>query len=195
MRSISALPSGYREACRIDLIHNRRQCILVNALSILIFVLLAVPVHLRISAWTLFDLSDGFLPYLLRFLVLLGGTVAYMVLHELTHGAVMHLCETKHVRYGFTGLYAFAGSSDYYGRLPYLCIALAPIVLFGILLALLCTVVPRSWFWVVYVFQLTNLSGAAGDLYVTVRMLRLPADLLVQDSGTSMIVYTNENRL
>jgi len=37
--------------------------------------------------------------------------------------------------------------------------------------------------------QLTNLSGAAGDWYVSVRILKKPASILVQDNGTAMTVW------
>ena len=37
-----------------------------------------------------------------------------MILHEIVHGIAMRICGTKKVKYGFTGLYAFAGSKDFY---------------------------------------------------------------------------------
>ena len=40
-----------------------------------------------------------------------------------------------------------------------------------------------------YAVEIINLSGAAGDYYVTCRFCRLPADILVQDAGVSMTVY------
>ena len=120
---------------------------------------------------------------------MLLGLTLYIILHELVHAAAMRLSGTQKVNFGFTGLYAFAGSADYYDRPHYILIALAPIVVWGVVLGLLCALVPPAWFWVVYIIQVTNISGAAGDLYVTYRMAKLPPDLLVQDSGVRMTVY------
>ena len=116
--------------------------------------------------------------------------VLYMVLHELVHGAAMKICGTKKVRYGFTGAYAFAGSDDYYDKSAYIFIALAPVVLWGAVIAVVNPFVPESWFWVVYMIQIINLSGAAGDLFVTVRFSLLPKDILVKDYGVGMEVFS-----
>ncbi len=190
MKAVSQLPDGYREIYAIDLQKNKKLALLVNGLAIAIAVLLAVPAHFAVSIGTLFDMSRGYGAYFLRFGVLMVSIVAYMVLHELVHGVAMKLCGTKRVKYGFTGLYAFAGSEDYYGKASYIFIALAPVVLWGVVLLVLQFFVPTSWFWVVYLVQISNLSGAAGDYFVTLRFSRLPKDILVQDYGVGMKVYS-----
>ena len=190
MKAVSQLPDGYREIYAIDLQKNKKLALLVNGLAIAITVLLAVPAHFAVSIGTLFDMSRGYGAYFLRFGVLMVSIVAYMVLHELVHGVAMKLCGTKRVKYGFTGLYAFAGSEDYYGKASYIFIALAPVVLWGVVLLVLQFFVPTSWFWVVYLVQISNLSGAAGDYFVTLRFSRLPKDILVQDYGVGMKVYS-----
>lgn len=189
MKAQNSLPAGYREVCRIDLQKDKKLALLVNGAALLIGVVMVVPMHFHISIATLFDLSEGFVPYLLRLLCMLLGLTLYIILHELVHAAAMRLSGTQKVNFGFTGLYAFAGSADYYDRPHYILIALAPIVVWGVVLGLLCALVPPAWFWVVYIIQVTNISGAAGDLYITYRMAKLPPDLLVQDSGVRMTVY------
>ncbi|MCI2113311.1 MAG: DUF3267 domain-containing protein [Ruminococcus sp.] len=96
----------------------------------------------------------------------------------------------KKVKYGFTGLYAFAGCEEYFSKKPYIVIALAPIVVWGVVLAAVCCFVPESWFWVVYFIQIMNLSGAAGDLYVTCKFSKFPKDILIKDTGLEMKVYS-----
>ena len=191
MKAVSQLPDGYREIYSVDLQKDKKLSLLVNGLALLIGVLLAVPMHFVVPIYTLFDMSQGLGAYCLRFGVLMVAIVAYMVAHELVHGAAMKLCGTKRVKYGYTGLYAFAGSEDYYDKAAYIFIALAPVVLWGVVLLVLQFFVPTSWFWVVYCVQLTNLSGAAGDYYVTARFSRLSKNILVRDSGVSMCVYSN----
>lgn len=60
----------------------------------------------------------------------------------------------------------------------------------GMVLAALCAAVPAQWFWVLYLVQVTNVSGAAGDLYITWKALRMPAGVLIQDTGAEMAFYT-----
>ncbi len=192
MKAFESLPQGYREILSVDLQKNKKLMLLVNGIAIVLAgLMLAVGIRL-VPVSTLFDMSAGMGAYFARFGVLLALLVLYMVLHELTHAAAMKLCGTKKVRFGFTGMYAFAGSDDYYPKLPYIAIALAPIVLLGIIIAVVNALVPESWFWVVYIVQITNISGAGGDLYVTLRFAALPGDILVRDYGVGMHVYSKE---
>lgn len=189
MRSYSELPEDYTEILQIDLQKNKRLMLLVNALAIAIGVIMAVPMHFYVPIGSLFSMDKGLFAYSVRFAALVVLMIAYIVLHELVHGMAMKLCGTKKIKYGFTGMYAFAGSTDYYAKKPYIFIALAPVVLWGVVLAVINPFVPRDWFWVVWMLQIVNISGAAGDLYVTCRFFRMPSDILVRDHGTSMKVY------
>ena len=74
----------------------------------------------------------------------------------------------------------------------YIFIALAPVVLWGVVLAVINCFVPTKWFWVVYLIQIANISGAAGDLFVTIKFSRFPKDILVKDYGVGMTVYSKE---
>jgi len=192
MRSYSTLPEGYEQILEIDLQKNKKLSLWVNLLAIVIAVVMAVPAHFAVPISTLFSMEQGMIRYLIRFAVLMVLMVAYIILHELVHGAAMKLCGTQRVKYGFTGLYAFAGSDDYYGKRPYLFIALAPVVLWGVVLAIVNCFVPTEWFWVVYFIQIFNLSGAAGDLFVTVKFSRMPKDILIRDHGVGMRVFAKK---
>lgn len=192
MKSFVSLPDGYEEICAVDLQKDKKPAIVVNLIAVAIGVMMALPMHFVVSISSLFSMENGLLNYMLRFGALLVLSVLYMVLHELVHGAAMKLCGTKKVKYGFTGLYAFAGSTDFYDKSAYIFIALAPVVLWGIVLAVINPFVPTEWFWVVYMIQITNLSGAAGDLFVTVKFSRLPAGILIQDYGVGMKVFSKK---
>ncbi len=192
MKAFENLPDGYNEIYTIDLQKNKKSALLVNLLAIVIAVLLVVPMHFAVPIFSMFSMEKGMKNYLLRFGVLIVLIVLYMVLHELVHGIAMKICGTKKVKYGFTGMYAFAGSKDYYDKKAYIFIALAPVVLWGIVLAVITPLVTVEWFWVIYMIQITNLSGAAGDLFVTVKFSRLPSDILVQDYGVGMKVYSQK---
>ena len=140
----------------------------------------------------LFDMSAGIVIYFVRFISIIAAVILYMVLHELVHGIAMKHYGSETVRYGFTGLYAYAGCSEYFSKKSYIVIALAPIVVWGIVLAVICAAVPREWFWVAYFVQVCNISGAAGDLYVTTKFEKMPKDILISDSSVDMKVFSAE---
>ncbi len=191
-KSTKILPEGYKECLSVDLQNDKKKALIVNIAALVIAALMAAPAAVLVPISDLFDLSNGFGIYFARFGTLLVGMVVYIVLHEAVHGVAMKICGTEKVKYGFTGLYAFAGSDEYYSKGAYIFIALAPVVLWGIVLAAICCFVPDDWFWVVYFIQIMNISGAAGDFYVTFRFLKLPNDILVRDKGTAMTVYSNK---
>ena len=189
MKAIGVLPEDYGEIYSLNLQKDKRTAIIVNLLALAIAAVMAVSMNFFVPVTSVFDMSGGIVRYFLRLAALIVLMVLYMVLHELVHGVAMKLCGTKRVKYGFTGLYAFAGSEDYYDKKSYIFIALAPIVLWGTVLAAVNFFVPTEWFWIVYMIQLINISGAAGDLFATVKFSRMPKDILIQDSGVSMRVF------
>lgn len=195
MKFSLTLPETYREIADINLQTNKKQMLLVNGLAIVIMLAMVIPAAFPVPFSALTEGHEpGSSAYLLSLSLKLGVTmvalVAYIVLHELVHGICMKAITKRKPTYGFTGMYAFAASDAYFGKGAYIFIALAPVVLWGVVLAVILPFVPASWFWVVYFIQIQNISGAAGDMYVTCRMLRMPKDILVFDSGTAMKVYT-----
>ena len=58
----------------------------------------------------------------------------------------------------------------------------------------LAPLVSAPWFWVVYLVQVSNLSGAAGDLYVTSLMLKMLIWLLAAPSCRRMAHRTSMSR-
>lgn len=190
MKSVNILPEGYKEFYSIDLQKDKKMSLLVNGVALVIGLLMFIPMNFFVPISTLFSMENGMAEYMIRMLSLAVLTILYMVLHELVHGISMKLCGTKKVKYGFTGMYAFAGSDDYYGKKPYIFIALAPVLLWGIVLAVINFCVPHEWIWVVYFLQIFNISGAAGDFFVTAKFSGFPEDILVQDHGIGMVVYS-----
>ena len=192
MKAINSLPQGYTELYSVNLQKDKKMMVLVNIAATIIAVAMVVPACFYVPISALFDMENGFVSYVIRFASLAVFTVLYMFLHELVHGIAMKLCGTKKVKYGFTGMYAFAGSDDYYHKKPYIFIALAPVVLWGVVIAIINPFITKEWFWVVYFLQVTNLSGAAGDLFVTIKFSRFPKDILVKDYGVGMTVYSKQ---
>ena len=171
----------------IDLQNNVKTALAVNGAAIAAAVILAVIGNFIIPMAT--ALEGEMFSVLLRLGVMVICVVVYIVLHELTHGAAMRYYGSKTVKYGLTGKYAYTGSSEYYDKASSIVITLAPVVLWGIVLAVVCACVPSQWFWTFFFVQITNLYGAAGDAYVTYKLIRLPDTIRISDSGVAMKVY------
>jgi len=182
------LPAGYREIKRIDLMSNRKEAILVNALALAIVIALAA-LGIVLSP----PLTGIFLGVqtVINTILLLASVLLYMILHELIHGVLMKGFSGIKPRYGFTGLYAYAGSEALFSRRQYLLIAFAPVVLLGLILAGLTIYFYQSGFWFFYLLQIVNISGAAGDIYVGVQIVRAHNAVLIRDTGTGMSLYSN----
>lgn len=188
-KSRACLPEGYTAVRQIDLQKNKKEMLLVNGLAAAIAVVLAIIGALIVPILSIFEGINA-LGYLLRLLVFVIGMFGYVVLHEAVHGIFMKgFCPEVKPTFGLSLMYAYAGSEAFYNRRDYIIIALAPVVIWGVVLAIITPLVPQSWFWVVYFIQIMNLSGAAGDFYVTKIMLSMPSSILVQDSGTAMVIY------
>lgn len=190
--SRTSLPEGYREICTVDLQKDKKTALLVNGVAMAVMIVMAVGMHFIVPFWTLFEgMGDDLTPMLVKVVAMGVGYVAYIILHELTHAAAMKRFGAEKVRFGFTGLYAFAGSeADYFDRHAYLRVALAPLIVWGVVFLILGFIVPVGWYWIVWLWQIGNVSGAAGDVFVSIKFSSLPKDILVNDTGVGMTVYS-----
>lgn len=189
MKSVKELPGNYEEVLGIDLAGNKKLAGVVSLMALAIAAVAVTVGCLRVSLLSLFDMTGGLGKYLMRFGILIAGMLVYILLHEAVHGVFMYLFSSEKPFFGISPMYAYAGSRAYFGKTAYLTIALSPVVFWGIALGVVGEFVSQEWFWVVYAVQVINLSGAAGDLYVFFRFLRLPREILVKDTGVAMTVY------
>ena len=188
------LPPGYRLAGTMDFLRNRRQMMAVLKLSAALVAgplalgLLAYPVG---PAWAL--LKSDPLPWL----ALAAMLILYIPLHELTHGAAMYALSGVKPTYGLKLPYAYAGSTAWFDRRSHIVTALAPVVLWGAALQAAVALAPEGWRWLIWIVQISNLSGSAGDIYTAWALSRMPGDLLIQDTGVCMRIMkkqTNEDK-
>ena len=186
MKSTWTLPEGYGQKYLIDLKDNKRQFWIVNGLSIGIMLLL-LAVFFQLLWFSFLELHFDGLPLQLGVMAL--GMLAYIPLHELVHGVCIRRFSGKKATYGFTLVYAYAGSQCYFNKGDYLVIAAAPVVFWGVVFLLLLFLLPVNWRWVAYVWELFNLSGAAGDFYVFWRLGKESDAILCQDTGVKMAVF------
>ena len=183
MNNTFTLPNGYKKAFKIDLKANKKLYIGINVASVIVMLAMLLPV--------LFIYSENiFTGNLLLPLFIILFSLAYIVLHELIHGIFIRIFSGKWGNFGFKGTYAYAGSDCYFNKKSYLIIALAPIVIWGIVLAVLNIFMPMSYLWFVFYFvQTMNISGSVGDIYVTAKLLKESPDILIKDTGVDMTIF------
>ena len=186
------IPEGYKEVYHIDAA-NKKTGLLLTLGSLLIAAGLIFFFFMSI------DYSSIALRYLMKYyLVFLGSMIAYIILHELTHGAVYKALTKEKLRFGITWSAAFCGVPDIYTyRGTALKSLVAPLTLFSvILIPLLIWLyhVDAGWYLVVGVLFSLHISGCIGDLYITALLLTKFKDpaTLMRDTGPEQWIYGKE---
>ena len=183
MKAYQTLPEGYQEIAQIRLSDDKKASRMVNGLALGVGVALIVIGHL------VYPLQDAMQDFDNQYVAVLVGFVVYMVVHELTHAAVMKLAGAKKVKFGMSGIFFYAGSEDYFDKPAYRLVGLTPIVLWGVVLAVATVLVPRDWFWVAWILQIANLSGSMGDVYIMAKLWNYPDTYLAYDTGINETIY------
>lgn len=177
------LPAGYRYAGTMDFNRNRKQ---IMAMLKLALTLLFVPLVLGLIVSPPCLSWQGFLDTWKLWAAMLVMQIAYIPLHELTHGAAMLALSGVRPKFGIRLPYAWCGSEVWFDKKSHIVTALAPVIVWGIVLQALIAALPSEWFWPLWLVQLSNLSGSAGDIYCVWYLARMKGDLLIQDTGTRM---------
>ena len=195
MKKYLTLPEGYALYREIDLKRNKKEFWGVNVGAYLLTVLLVLTTALAVPMSSLIE--GGFLAIFFRFLAIGLGHCVCTVLHEGIHGIFFWIFGGVRPHFGLSLTYAYAGSTAYFRRLPYLWITLSPVVILGAVLSTLSAlslfgILPPSFFWVFYFLTALAVGGAAGDFYVSYRLITSPPDLLAHDTGCGMKIYIKE---
>ena len=180
------LPAGYDLYETLDMASDRAVFKRISWCSLIIAVVMIVLGHLAVSPGLMLD--GGGLHVLLAAGLIVVGMVVYVFAHEWVHGVLIRVFTGEAAQFGFkagSGM-AYAKSSWFFSRPAYIAVALAPVLVWGVVLGVLMGDVPAEYFWCLYAIQIFNISGAVGDLYVTWLVLRMPRGVIIYDEGVSM---------
>ena len=180
------LPAGYDLYEALDMASDRAVFKRISWCSLIIVAVMIVLGRLTVSPSALF--SIGWLRVLLAACLTIVGMVVYVFAHEWVHGVLIRVFTGESAQFGFkagSGM-AYAKSSWFFSRPAYIAVALAPVVVWGVVLGVLMGDVPAEYFWCLYAIQIFNISGAVGDIYVTWLVLRMPRGVIIYDEGVSM---------
>ena len=191
------LPEGYEEVYRIDAKSGRTVAALTAA-SLFMALVVIVPL---LALTDIFSdaVNTGVGGLVAMSIAGIASILAYVVLHELVHGAAYKLLTGNKLTFGLTLAVAFCGVPDIYvTRRTALVALLSPFVLFGAVFAAL-----TAWLYftgsayclVLVVLTGMHFGGCAGDLYTAILLFVRYRDsrLLMRDTGPQQFFYVPGN--
>jgi hypothetical protein len=197
MQSTQTLPPEYQEVGTFDLRNNPQAMLRLNLWGFVLFAVSSWFFTFMLGALRPDDAGSGLALavsglnggwQLVLAIILLTGLM--IVLHEAVHGIFFYAYTRSMPKFAFRGVYAFAAAPGWYlPKAQYLVVALAPLVLLSLLGLVLMAVIPAAGFLGLLFFLVTNASGAVGDLWVAVWLLRQPRDCYANDAGDAVTLY------
>ena len=190
------LPQGYKVSDVIDASQGRFAVILTVLSVIPLFIavgLLYLPFILDPNSIRLdIRLGENRLPY---YAIALALTVAYVILHELVHGAVYKMHTGEKLTYGFALTCAYCGVPKIFTyRKTAIAAVLAPFALFSLILVpalVVCYFFNAGLYLALGIVFAMHLSGCSGDLYVAFLFATKYKDnrTLMNDTGPKMAFF------
>jgi hypothetical protein len=186
------LPNDYQEVLSWKVTGRPRRVIALNVVGLFLFILFGMIFSsLAISLGKL--PSDGnFRLGLGEISLAIAGILLTFVLHELTHGLVMQMFGAR-PKYGiiWKGLMLYATSPGYaYRRNNYIVITLAPFIFISTLVFLGMWMLQGTvWVALLGICGIANASGAVGDMWIAIIVLRYAATAYVMDERDGIRVF------
>jgi hypothetical protein len=187
-----SLPDDYQEVLSWKVTGKPMRVIALNIVGVILFVIFGMIFSsLAISVGRM-PLEGNFRLGLGEMVLAVTGIVVTLVLHELTHGLTMQMFGAN-PKYGiiWKGLMLYATSPGYaYLRNNYVVIALAPFVFISVLIVLGMWILQgTAWVALLGICGIVNASGAVGDMWITLIVLRYAATAYVMDERDGIRVF------
>ncbi len=176
-------PDSYRLQSTLDLKENKRAATTISvgfALAVAAMIVLALVLDLPFESAMSTGVSTA---------VTVAACVLYMIVHELTHAVALWWLGQSRPTVAVRLPYLTTGSQALLTRRKAVVVALAPLVLYTLVLLDLLRTLPSDFFLTVYVVLVLNVAGSAGDVVQAHAILRLPHAALVRDDGSETTVY------
>lgn len=187
-KALSQLPKGYKLYDRVDWKNNRKLSrsftisanVIVVVLTVIGIILNGYYRDLTTPLWfRLTMLAIGF-----------AASVIYIDIHQFIHAVMIYLFSGKRAIFKRNAIFTEAQASDrFFFRYQYVLIMLAPMLIMGVTLTVLCIVLPPKFFVIAFIPACVNICSSFVDFYLTNKACRIPAVGLVNDSGTCMSFF------
>jgi hypothetical protein len=174
VRDTAELPRTYCAHRTVDLKKDKKFALAVQGLFVLMaFVAVGVALLLELS------LGSSWSP-ILTTSVTLFACLIYMAVHV-------------RPSYGVRFPFLTTGNHAYLTRRSAVVVALAPAVIWGILLAAALFTLPQDYLLTTYILLALNFAGSAGDCVEVYVVSRQQPDALVQDDGDKVHVFVPQD--
>lgn len=114
---------------------------------------------------------------------------AYVALHELIHIVVMKIFARERVQFSIQFPTISIGSDYLFSRFQYIVIAIAPCILFGVIITASLIAVPYDAKFLVSILLILNFAASSGDYMSIFYALRYSKDHRFQDNSKVINVY------
>jgi hypothetical protein len=179
-----ALPGDYQEVLSWKVTGKPMRVIILNVLGVILFVIFGVLFSSLAIGLGKLPLEGNFSFGLGEISLVVVGIGLTFILHELTHGLIMKMFGAT-PKYGiiWKGLMFYATSPGYaYHRNNYAVIALAPFIFISVLVILgMWLLQGTAWVALLGICGIVNASGAVGDMWITIIVLRYAVTAYVMD--------------
>ncbi len=182
VRDTAELPATYREHRAVNL-KDKKFTVAVQG----IFLVVALAA-LGVALLRLLPLDTSW-SSVLTIPVTLVACIIYMAAHEATHGVLLHMLTKVKPFYAVRFPFLTTGNHAYLTRRSAVIVALAPAVIWGIILIAALSAAPQDYRLTVYILLALNFAGSAGDYVEVYVVTRQQPDALVQDDGNKVRVF------
>jgi hypothetical protein len=189
------LPEGFTQDYVIDAKKKSTGFLFSVAAIVIMILVLVVGYFIKFPQFPAVELYD--LETIASLFLFVIAMLAYIVLHELTHGLVYKLITKQKLKFGLTFTVAYCGLKEGYVNKPTALTALlAPFVVHDIWMLVLLIVLPANfWAFLLLVLFSYHVGGCAGDLYDTLLLIFKyhNKQVLMHDNGPKQTFYLPSN--
>ena len=173
-------PKKLKEKKRIDIAENKKTQMYIYGAAAAVSIIMIVIGLLIEPISTLFD-TTGVITLILRFVIVIAILAACLYLHEYIHVLTIKKFSGEKCKIEFRKIYACVLTDSYFSKRGYLIVSFAPVAIIGVILLLLMIILPSKCFWILYVAEILNIAGAAGDVYTAILLLKEKDGLWIKD--------------
>ncbi len=185
------LPEGYKEAKVLDA-KDSKFGLWMNLASFPMAAIVLIPCYFKVKGY--WEQEIKYSEFMLGMFCFILIMIAYLVVHELTHGLFYKIFTRQKLKFGISLTCAYCGIPEgYVNKKTAFISTAAPFVLHSIWMILLICLLPANiWCIVICLLFAVHFGGCSGDLVVMFLLLRLPKDVLMNDTGPKQTFYTKE---
>lgn len=145
---------------------------------------------LSISVGAIFIiLSDSTSNNILKGQWILLGCLCFIIIHESVHLIFMKIFSKERLCLSFKFPTISVGSNGKFSKRQFIIIALAPVVILGVVLALLIIFCSESYKFFLSILLILNFAGSGGDYLQVFEMRKYSMDTFFQDNSIETSIY------